>query len=574
MMAIRTIIFLIVFLLVWPVNAITVKAINDIDSNIIDNINAHLSLYAAPEKCRISAKYRKKLYASINQSLQALGYYRFEIVELSPSSEETCQQWLINLTLDSKVTINQLIITLDGEGSTDAELISVVDNFPIKTGNKLDHKAYEQGKSALANMAILRGYFDFTYDKKEILVDSDNNNAVLTLAATTGKRYRFGHITSELDDNYATLVENLKPFSFGELYDATQLTLFIQRLKQSAYFQQVIVRPILHQAENNIVPLELIYQLKPQDKFDIGGGYSSDTRLRGKVNWQRPRINEAGHSIETELFVSAPEQSLSLKYRIPLADPANNFLSFQAGVLSITDNDTNSETYTLAAKRHWVDPADKWQKIAFIRFDLEQFSQGSEPKESTFLTIPGFTLSRLKTDGGLDPAFGDRQMFTVEVASDQLASDIDFARITAQTKWLYSVDEHRFLVRAELGALATDEFDAVPSTLRYFAGGDQSVRGFGYQSLAPLDDGNELLGGKYLYTSSVEYSIPVYEKWRMAFFADAGNAGNELFENIATGVGSGVHWLSPIGTVRFYLARGNNELEKTWRIHFSMGPVL
>ncbi len=572
-MSFRNIFFVLILIIAWPVNAISVKTISNNDSSVINNINAYLSVYAAPEECRISDKYLKKIYVAINKSLEALGYYRYEIVELNPLTKDDCQQWEINLVLETKAVISELVITLDGEGKDDRKLTAIVDTFPLKVGEYLDHENYEQGKTRLVNAALLNGYFDFTFSRKEVLVDRENNNVNINLEVSTGKRYLFGDILSDLDPEHAKLVDDLKPFSFGEPYEAQKLTNFIQRLKQSSYFRNVIVRPVIQKAKNNVVPLELIYKLKPQDEFDIGGGYSSDTRLRGKLNWRHPIVNAAGHSIEAELFVSAPEQSLALKYRIPLVDPANNFLSFQAGVLSVSDNDTNSDTYTLAAKRHWVNRADAWQKVAFIRFDLEQFSQGGEGKESTFLLVPGYTFSRTQRDDELDPSVGNRQMLTLEVASKNLLSDIDFARITAHTKWLFSVSEHQFLLKAELGALATNEFINVPSTLRYFAGGDQSVRGFGYQSLSPIDEQGQLTGGKYLYTTGAEYSVPIAPNWRVALFADAGNAGNKLFENVATGVGTGISWLSPIGSIRLYIARGNSDIEKTWRIHFTMGSV-
>ena len=161
-----------------------------------------------------------------------------------------------------------------------------------------------------------------------------------------------------------------------------------------------------------------------------------------------------------------------------------------------------------------------------------------------------------------------------EGTSDKLLSDIDLARVTLQSKWLRSFGQSRLIFRTELGALATDNFTQVPSSLRFFAGGDQSVRGFGYQTLAPRNSEGELIGGRYLYTGSVEYAYPFADNWRLAMFIDAGNAGDEMFDNPATGYGLGIHWSTVVGPVRVYLARGENEIENTWRMHFSLGGAL
>ncbi|WP_157884351.1 BamA/TamA family outer membrane protein, partial [Paraglaciecola hydrolytica] len=109
-------------------------------------------------------------------------------------------------------------------------------------------------------------------------------------------------------------------------------------------------------------------------------------------------------------------------------------------------------------------------------------------------------------------------------------------------------------------------------------GGDQSIRGFGYKKLSPyvLDENGEqqLTGGQYLAVGSVEYSYPFAENWRAAVFVDGGTSTNKFVGNIATGIGAGVNWLSPVGPVRIYVARGNSDYEARWQIHFSMGPAL
>ena len=110
--------------------------------------------------------------------------------------------------------------------------------------------------------------------------------------------------------------------------------------------------------------------------------------------------------------------------------------------------------------------------------------------------------------------------------------------------------------------------------MRFFAGGDQSIRGFGYRNLAPKDEEGELTGGRYLAVVSAEYSYPVADEWRAAVFIDAGNAANKFNNNIATGAGVGAIWQSPVGPVRIYVARGHNDEENTWRLHLLMGPSL
>ncbi|MDU0354545.1 BamA/TamA family outer membrane protein [Paraglaciecola aquimarina] len=207
------------------------------------------------------------------------------------------------------------------------------------------------------------------------------------------------------------------------------------------------------------------------------------------------------------------------------------------------NNDTHSDKLSVSVTRNWTVENSDWQRSAFLKLEQETFVQGIDPEQTIQLLMPGFTLSRLRTKGGLDVYWGDRQSITTEFASDSLLSDINMFRVTALSKWLRSIDEHRFLLRFQAGGISTSSFDRVPASLRYFAGGDQSVRGFGYETLSPyeLDENNEksLTGGQYLTVASIEYSYPVVEDWRASVFVDAGNASDNIAEDIATGYGIG-----------------------------------
>jgi len=110
--------------------------------------------------------------------------------------------------------------------------------------------------------------------------------------------------------------------------------------------------------------------------------------------------------------------------------------------------------------------------------------------------------------------------------------------------------------------------------LRFFAGGDQSVRGYDYQSLSPENSQGDKIGGQYLFAASVEYQYSFAERWRLAGFYDQGNTFNSLSTpSLKSAVGVGVRWVSPVGPLRLDLAHPLDG-EGGVRLHFSMGPEL
>ena len=175
------------------------------------------------------------------------------------------------------------------------------------------------------------------------------------------------------------------------------------------------------------------------------------------------------------------------------------------------------------------------------------------------------------------------QMLT-QVGREGYGSDIDFAKAVVEGLVIRTFnDVHRITIRGEAGAIKTNSFDEVPTSLRFYAGGDKSIRGFEYREISPKAEvispetgklTTDSIGGKYLLTSSVEYAYQVADNWRVAAFFDAGTATNDTSTTLTYGIGPGVHWLSPIGPVRFYIARGFSPDQNTWDIHIMLGPEL
>ena len=130
------------------------------------------------------------------------------------------------------------------------------------------------------------------------------------------------------------------------------------------------------------------------------------------------------------------------------------------------------------------------------------------------------------------------------------------------------------LVRGERATTWITDFGLLPASLRYFAGGDQSVRGFAYKSLSPLDAAGDTIGGRYLVVGSVEYEHSLSRSWSAAVFSDVGNALENMSDPLERGAGVGLRWQSIVGMVRLDMAWALSREDKPWRIHLNIGPDL
>ncbi|WP_133468615.1 autotransporter assembly complex protein TamA [Paraglaciecola marina] len=574
-----TYVCVLLYISIAPFSALAAVEIQGVkNSTINENIQAHIGYLDTPTSIYQYSQYKQQLVEKVNIATQVYGYYHVQVQVIAPPQGAPKKDWSLKVDLGQVTKLREVVIIIDGEGAQDSEIMQWKTSVKLKQGSPLEHALYDSTKSQLQSLMLSRGYFDSEYKQSTIKVYESLNVADITLHMNTGIRYKFGELQFGQDARAKELVTELLPFKTGDFYVASQLGLLNRRVKQTQYFTNAIVRPLLSKAKDFVIPIEVILTHKPRDNFDVGAGVSSDVGPRFTGKWQRPWANSSGHSVGGQVYLSEPEQYISLNYKVPLEDAIQNYLSYQVGYQAEDDNDTDSEKWSISATRHWTVVGSDWQRSAFLKLEQETFTQGLEEEQTTRLLIPGMTISRLRSRGGLDINWGDKQTITVEVASDSVLSDINLVRILAKTKWVRSLGQHRFQWRIEVGGIVTNDFDQVPSSLRFFTGGDQSVRGFDYNTLSPFeldDDGEEeLIGGQFLAVASFEYSYPVSDSWRAAVFIDGGNATDNPIEDYALGAGIGAIWNSPIGPVRFYLAKGKSDFGFTRYFHLSMGPSL
>lgn len=365
------------------------------------------------------------------------------------------------------------------------------------------------------------------------------------------------------------------PFKADTPYDSELIAELSQALQSSGYFEGVRVDANPASASEQRIPVAVALTTRKPRTFGLGLGYSTDVGPRIRLNWTRHWVNPQGHSYGAETELSAPRQNVGLWYDIPLDPPLTDKLRFVGGYQyeEIAGTDTLSRLLKVGPEWHSRLPSG-WLRVLSLKWQHEEYRLGDDSGLSTLL-MPGVAYSYLRSDNRIDPSQGYRLQFEVAAAKDGVFSDADLIHANVLLRGLTTLGQrHRFLGRVQLGGNWTDEYVNVPPSLRYFAGGDQSVRGYDYQSLSPTNSDGDKIGGRYQFAVSAEYQYSIAEKWRIATFVDQGNAFNSLeIPTLKSAVGVGVRWVSPVGPIRVDLAHPLDS-EGGVRLHFSMGPEL
>ena len=540
------------------------------------NVRAQLSTIQSDEVTP-DRRFRARVDDAIREGLKALGYYEPTIdFDLRPPPARGRQVLIAKVTPGEPVRIGGTDVILRGGARTDRDYLDLLNTRPA-IGTVLNHGDYDSFKSSLTRVALRKGYFDSEFNKSQLGVSLDRHQAFWDIDYNSGERYRFGPVTfegSQIRDEY---LQNLVPFKQGDYYTSQDLAELNRRLAATGWFSSVVVAPQFDKSrQTKVLPLQGVVSPRKENTVETGVGYSTDVGPRVKGTWRKPWMNSYGHSLTSSLSLSAPEQQLDFSYKVPLLkSPLEQYYLMQGGFKRTDLNDTKSDSTTLAVSRYW-EMSSGWQRALNLRWSLDHFTQANVTN-TTMLIYPGVSVNRTRSRGGLMPTWGDSQRYSVDYSNTMWGSDINFIVMQAQDVWIRTLyDRHRFVVRGNLGWIEADNFSKVPPDLRFFAGGDRSIRGYKYKSISPKDDDGKLMGASKLATGSLEYQYNVSGKWWGAVFVDSGEAVSDIREsNFKTGAGLGVRWQSPVGPIKLDIARpiGDKE-EHGLQFYIGLGPEL
>ncbi|WP_027916785.1 MULTISPECIES: autotransporter assembly complex protein TamA [unclassified Pseudomonas] len=512
------------------------------------------------------------------KAAQALGYYQAQVdTEVKPPAKaDQSPQLIIKIDPGEPVRLRNVTVRIEGPAS-EMKAFRVPDSRALRPGEQLNHGLYEDAKRLIQNQASRYGFFSGHFTRQRLAVDPQAGVADIELVYQSGPRYRLGAVTfsgdTPLDED---LLQRMVSFKPGTPYDSELIAGLNNDLQSSGYFEGVRVDAAPTAAVGEDIPVDVRLETRKPRTMGLGLGFSTDVGPRGKANWTRHWVNPQGHSYGWETELSAPRQNVGLWYDVPLDPPLTDKLRFAGGYQNeeIAGTDTLSKLLTVGPEWHSKLPSG-WQRVISLKYQREEYRLGDDSGLSKLL-MPGVSFSYLRSDNRIDPHNGYRLQFDTQVAKEGLMSDTNLLHGNVLLKGLTTLGHnHRFLGRVQFGGSATNGYkNNIPPSLRFFAGGDQSVRGYDYQTLSPKNSDGDRIGGRYLVAGSVEYQYSLAEKWRVATFIDQGNAFNTLeLPSLKTGVGIGVRWVSPVGPLRLDLAKALDD-DGGIRLHFSMGPEL
>lgn len=549
-----------------------------IEGDVLENVTAALAL---PQGLDSEGKadrlwlerFGQQADAKVRTAMEPFGYYSARVAVTIEQENSGEVRLRVRVEPGEPVRVMEALLALHGPGAEEPSLKKLAAAFPLAKGNVLLQQQYEVAKEQLLSLAQELGYLDADFAVHEIRIAKPTSTARIRLELETGPRYFFAGTRIEGARDYPeAFLRRYLAFKPGDTFSYALLGETQLNFMNSERFREVNLTPEKAESQEALIPV--LVQLKPAPSKSLrqGIGYGTDTGGRLNVRYRDLNVLDRGHEFYANLFVAERLQGLATGYILP--DPVDIRSST---VLQFNLQREDASTYTSRLTTLELDKNRSFGKrelgTIYIRLQAEDYTIGAQDAHAR-LVLPGLRYSGDFFDNPSRPSRGYRYAFDLRGTHQLLGSDKELLQLISEGSYLLPLSWRFSLhMRAKAGiTVFSDPLSDLPPSLRFFAGGDQSVRGYNYQSLGPRDVTGQVVGGKHLLAGSVELVRALFKDWGVSTFYDAGNAfdsftGVRLFQ----GAGVGLHYYTPVGALNLSLARQVGVEDPNFHLHFTVG---
>ena len=491
----------------------------------------------------------------------------------------------IRVALGEPVRIRGFNVGVDGAGAGDKGVRAALAAFAPRPGAVLEHARYESSKTQVGRALAAHGYFDADFSAHEVRVTRAEHAADIDLRWTSGERYALGDATFSQAPQQVIrdkLLRKLVRWTPGDPYDEAELDRLRNSLTALDYFGLVDVSSKPEDAENGRVPVQVDLTPAPRSIYTTGLSYGTESGPGVRFGIERRYLNSRGHKALAQIDYARDRKTATVQYRVPAFAWLDGWYtaSLQAADEQTDFLDTRRVEFVASRSGQYNDYLNLVAALHFLR-ERWAFLDDSDPdalpdyRYATFV-FPELRAEYIDVDNRLAPRRGLGGTLMLRGGGGDGAS---FAQVDAGVQWFHGFDpESRLIVRGEIGHTFSGELLDMPPSLRFYAGGDRSIRGYGWREVGPRirnAAGDEFaVGARNLLTGSVEYERYFNGPWGAAVFVDSGSAFDGTTPDMHTGVGIGLRWRSPVGPVRIDIARGLNDPDSPFTIGLNIGADL
>jgi len=576
--------------------------VHGVDETLRSNVLAYLSFERYKKggvdlTADMVERLHNRVEREVQEALRPFGYYEPQVTSSVTDLGKGDWRVVVDIRPGRPVLVSHIELKVTGPGATDTLFTHILAHPLLKEGDRLNQASYEAIKQDLQRTAATYGYFDARLIRNELLVDPAHYTASIALELTTGDRYRFGPTSITQSVVKDSLVRRYLRYHEGEPFDLTQVLRTQFALDDAQYFANLEVLPGTPDAATHTVAVAIRADPSRRHRYSFGAGYATDTGARATLGFEDHRINSSGQSFNVGLqFAQVTRYNLVTSYIFPVGDPAVEHFALNGNIEQQTLADVTAYTQSVGPSFTWVRYG--WQtlwKLNAVHTTSEDVNETTTDR----LLVPELDIASVPKDYLGEPLFEYPFVAEIRGSDAVLGSDSNFIQAHMQLENTFRLGgPWHLLLREEVGASLVSRFSSLPAVYRFFAGGDNSVRGFYYNQLSPTDpvcapqpggasplNGNGTckavvpgdfirVGGKDMITGTVEVVRELPRNLGWATFVDYGNAFDHFGTKLFYAAGVGIRFRTPVLTLGVDVAQPINNPGAGPRLHINFSPKL
>lgn len=487
--------------------------------------------------------------------------------------------------------ISEVALSVNGDpsGPWQGDLLRLI---PLQKGSRFTTPRYQDTEKA-----IVRFFSDWGYPKARAELSATLNKATnlaqVQVEVTTGPVCFFGAVTVEGNERVADEVI-LREVTFypGDRFNGTKLMDVQQRLFGLDLFQFADVTVDGLEGEATTLPVRIVVKESKKQSVRVGVGYGTDEEFRGQLQYQVRNFLGDGRRLQINAKASSIVQMLEGQFYQPYFLTRQSYLNVDTGL-------ENEDQVSFQNRRIYLTPTFNYRWTdrlsSFLGYDLEtnrlmdvkvlEPLRGLEDKEREEYFVSSLLSGNSweRVDVPANPRRGVRLFETFEWAGEAIGSEVDYARVVLEARGYAPMGPFGVLAtKLKWGGIqGIDNKRAIPIFKRFFAGGADSVRGYPYQKLGPLDENGNPIGGLTLIEGSLEWRFPLRKSFEGVLFMDFGNVFERAFavlwDDLRYTAGCGLRYLTLVGPLRldfgYQLNPPAGNFFNPYQVHFSIGQA-
>lgn len=503
----------------------------------------------------------------------------------------------VTITVDpgARTVIRAVDVSVSGPAATQSpeQIAEIRAKWGLPVGEPFRQADWSKAKEDALVELQSHTYYGARMTGSQARVEPDEHAADLSARFASGPAYRMGPLKiSGLRRYPEQIIRNVNPLYEGEPYRVERLLEFQRAIQNQPYFSNVQIDlgqqestdqgkvteagtasdaepKVDMNADKVTVPVYVRVREYPVNRLSSGVGYTTDTGAQVEGRYSYYNLFNRAWVFDSQARIEQKRQYVFAEMAMPPDSRTyrNSVYSSYERTIDLESTDLTSLRTGLKRSRS----RENYDTTISLDYYYDNLQPFGEPNQLSRALVPAFAWTRRDVDNPVFPRRGNVINTQVGVAAQHVLSDETFFRVYGRIRQYIPVGKRDLVVaRLELGAdITRGDVTKVPASLRFRAGGTDSIRGYSYQSIGTRD-GASVLPAKYLGTASLEYQYWFLPDWGAAVFWDVGTATDNLTGvKLYNGVGIGARWRSPVGPVQLDIGYGIQETQ--FRPHISLG---